>query len=191
MDKIVVYSSLGGVPQAVAYLGGEWWNLTKDDILTTLNDNRVKLCDEYYYLCDAGEEIQMKDLASMMGHVIEDPSFEVGKTLDSRLDDLVRLGVRFKAIPQTLDLNFEIEDIRESRLKGNYMVSCLDARNDDVCYFCLDDFDDADSALVWAKYYANFFRKNGVRINAKLMCAHEILDNLEESTTGFQLGNIL
>ena len=92
------------------------------------------------------------------------------------------LGVKFQALPQTLNLVVTV------RMKvDGYSVSCDDGDNDWMRFFELDGFDSAKLAWEKVRIYMDFFMKHGVKVQARLQCRGEVVDELAGLTQGVKI----
>ena len=181
-DKIVVYGKCSGVATIATFLGNQWWVTSKDEKLDPLYDDSPYNKSDYRYLCEKDELIQVRDLAGMMGCALMCGDENAKEILKSRFKDINALGVKFQAVPQVLNLN-----IRVLENKGSYTVWCDDSDSEWMRLFDLEGFDDAKTALHWARVYMDFFMKHGVCVKATLECSEDVREMLAGETCGMKI----
>ena len=170
LSMIVVYGKNSGVATTATYFGNQWWITSKDERLEPLYSGEPYDQSDYRFLCEKGSLILMKDIAGMMGCAMECGEIDTREVLKNRLRDLNALGVKFQAVPQVMNLVLHVK----TKVDG-YSVSCDDGDNDWMRFFELDGFDSAK--LAWEK----------VRIQARLQCRAEVVDELAGLTQGVKI----
>lgn len=180
-DKIIVYGKGSGVATTATFLGNQWWLTSKDEKLEPLYSGEPYDESDYRYLCEADELIQIKDLAAMMGCALENAAIDINEELKSRLKDLNALGVKFQATPQVMNLKVRVFSNQGTHRQGDYSVCCCNSDNVWLRLFDIDGFDDAKTALHWARVYTDFFSRHGVKVNCTLECTEDILEQLPAS----------
>ena len=147
--------------------------------LATSGGSLPRTKSDYRFLCEKGSLILMKDIAGMMGCAMECGEIDTREVLKNRLRDLNALGVKFQAVPQVMNLVLHVK----MKVDG-YSVSCDDGDNDWMRFFELDGFDSAK--LAWEKFI-DFFMKHGVKVQARLQCRAEVVDELAGLTQGVKI----
>ena len=121
LSMIVVYGKNSGVATTATFFGNQWWITAKDERLEPMYSGEPYDRSDYRFLCEKGALILMKDIAGMMGCAMECGEIDTKEVLKNRLKDLNALGVKFQALPQTLNLVVTV------RMKvDGYSVSCDD-----------------------------------------------------------------
>ena len=179
MNKIIVYNKISGVAATVTFLGNQWWLTTKDEMLEPLE---VTFCydDGYRYLCEAGDTIQMKDLALMMGCALEYAEDEIHKVLHSRLVTLRAQDVKFEAVPQELHLKVHLFSNKGTGRRGNFSIVCEKTPGEAQRLFDLANFDDVETALYWVQVYCRIFTRHGVDVKVRVFCTEKIKESVNE-----------
>ena len=180
-DKIVVYGKCGGFATIATFLGNQWWVTSKDERLEPLYSGDPYDQSDYRYLCEAGELIQMRDLAGMMGCALELPESDIKEVLPSRLKDLNMMGVKFISSAQFLNMRIRVFSNEKTKRQGKFSVFCSDTDRD-MMLFDIDGFEDAKEALGCAKVYVEFFLKQGVKCSCNLHCTEDVLELLGSET---------
>ncbi len=175
--KIIVYGKCGGFATMATFLGNQWWVTNTDEKLEPLYDKSPYTEHDYRYLCEAGEMVQMRDLAGMMGAAMEMSEGNIKEVLTNRLRDLNMMGTKFISSPQHLILSLRVTSNFGTGREGNFSLTGRDTERD-VPLFRIDDFDDAKEALRLAKAYVDFFLKHGVRVCATLHATEDVLEQL-------------
>ena len=157
---IVVYGKNSGVATTATYFGNQWWMTAKDERLEPLYSGEPYDRSDYRFL---GE-------------------IDTREVLKNRLRDLNALGVKFQAVPQVMNLVVTVK----TKVDG-YSVSCDDGDNDWMRFFELDGFDSAKLAWEKVRIYMDFFMKHGVKVQARLQCRGEIVDELAGLTQGVKI----
>ncbi len=178
MNKIIVYNKVSGVVATATFLGNQWWLTTKNEVLEPLEDSTYYY-DGYRYLCDAGDVIQMKDLALMLGCALENAEDEIHKVLQSRLLTLRAQDVKFEAVPQELHLKLHLFSNDGTQRGGNFSITCEKSEGVAQGLFDLDSFDDAETALYWAQAYCRIFTRNGVNVKVRVFCTEAIKESVK------------
>ena len=168
LNMIVVYGKNSGVATTATYFGNQWWITSKDERLEPLYSK--------------GSLILMKDIAGMMGCAMECGEIDTREVLKNRLRDLNALGVKFQAVPQVMNLVLHVR----TKVDG-YSVSCDDGDNDWMRFFELDGFDSAKLAWEKVRIFMDFFMKHGVKVQARLQCRAEVVDELAGLTQGVKI----
>ena len=181
-DKIVVYGKCSGVATIATFLGDQWWVTSKDEKLEPLYEDSPYDKSDYRYLCEKNELIQVKDLAGMMGCALMCDDENAKEILKSRFKDINALGVKFQAVPQVLNLK-----VRVLENKGSYTVWCDDCDSEWMRLFDLKGFEDAKTALSWAKAYIEFFVRHGVCVRPILKCSEDVLGLLDGETQNMKI----
>ena len=181
-NKIVVYGKCSGVATIATFLGNQWWVTNKDERLEPLYGDSTYDQSDYRYLCEKDELIQVKNLAGMMGCALMCGDENAKEILKSRFKDINALGVKFQAMPQVMNLK-----VRVLENKGTYRVWCDDSDTEWMRLFDLDGFDDAVTALGWAKAYIEFFARHGVSVRTVLKCSEDMLELLAGETQNMKI----
>ena len=184
--KIIVYSKCGGFATIAIFLGNQWWVTNKDERLEPLNSGEPYDQSDYRYLCEVGELVQTRDLAGMMAAALEMPEDDIKDVMNKRLKELNMMGVKFVSSAQYLNIRISVFDNKGTSRKGKYSVFCSDTDRD-MMLFDIDSFDDAKTALMWARAYMDFFLKHGVRVAASLHCTEDVLELLNGLTSGMKI----
>lgn len=184
--KIIVYSKCGGFATIATFLGNQWWVTNKDERLEPLNSGEPYDQSDYRYLCEVGELVQTRDLAGMMAAALEMPEDDIKDVMNKRLKELNMMGVKFVSSAQYLNIRISVFDNKGTSRKGKYSVFCSDTDRD-MLLFDMDSFDDAKTALMWARAYMDFFLKHGVRVAASLHCTEDVLEQLNGLTSGMKI----
>jgi hypothetical protein len=184
--KIIVYSKCGGFATIATFLGNQWWVTNKDERLEPLNSGEPYDQSDYRYLCEVGELVQTRDLAGMMAAALEMPEDDIKDVMNKRLKELNMMGVKFVSSAQYLNIRISVFDNKGTSRKGKYSVFCSDTDRD-MLLFDIDSFDDAKTALMWARAYMDFFLKHGVRVSASLHCTEDVLEQLNRLTSGMKI----
>ena len=184
--KIIVYSKCGGFATIATFLGNQWWVTNKDERLEPLNSGEPYDQSDYRYLCEVGELVQTRDLAGMMAAALEMPEDDIKDVMNKRLKELNMMGVKFVSSAQYLNIRISVFDNKGTSRKGKYSVFCSDTDRD-MLLFDIDLFDDAKTALMWARAYMDFFLKHGVRVAASLHCTEDVLEQLNGLTSGMKI----
>jgi hypothetical protein len=184
--KIIVYSKCGGFATIATFLGNQWWVTNKDERLEPLNSGEPYDQSDYRYLCEVGELVQTRDLAGMMAAALEMPEDDIKDVMNKRLKELNMMGVKFVSSAQYLNIRISVFDNKGTSRKGKYSVFCSDTDRD-MLLFDIDSFDDAKTALMWARAYMDFFLKHGVRVSASLHCTEDVLEQLNGLTSGMKI----
>lgn len=184
--KIIVYSKCGGFATIATFLGNQWWVTNKDERLEPLNSGEPYDQSDYRYLCEVGELVQTRDLAGMMAAALEMPEDDIKDVMNKRLKELNMMGVKFVSSAQYLNIRISVFDNKGTSRKGKYSVFCSDT-DCDMMLFDIDSFDDAKTALMWARAYMDFFLKHGVRVAASLHCTEDVLELLNGLTSGMKI----
>jgi hypothetical protein len=74
-----------------------------------------------------------------------------------------------------------------TKRNGKYSVWCEDCDSDWTYLFDLDGFEDAKTALSWAKAYIEFFVKHGVNVRTTLKCTEDIFEMLAGETSNMKI----
>ena len=179
MEKFIVYHKSIGIPEKIGFMDGKWWVLSRNALLEPLNN---EMCDneEYMNLCTLDEELSIKDLAGLMGAAwtCEEAKEDVKDILETRLNDLIRLGVKINAVPQQMDVTVRIVKSKDVSKRNPYLVSCFDTNDNWQDYFLMEEFFYPEAALMFAKDFLEFFKNHGVTIHATLNCTEDIHDEL-------------
>lgn len=185
-DKIIVYSKEEGFPCVITFLGNKWWLTSRNDILEPILEDKPHVVSDYRYLCEADETIQMKDLASMMGCVMEGAEIDVKGTLEVRMKELNNLGVKILTSPQCMNLHMRLLSTKGTKRSGEFSLFCY---NDDTeCgVFDMDGFCDAQDAIHCAQIFIEFFQNHGVRCNTFLVCKRDVAKKLLGKTPNMML----
>ncbi len=184
-NKVIVYSKSGGFAVVATFLGNQWWVTSKDEKLEPLYDNSPYAETEYRYLCEAGEIIQIRDLAGLMGCALEMPEDNIKVVLANRLKDLNSMGLKFVSSAQYLNLDVQIFDNKGTKRSGKYSLFCNDTDTERLL-FDVDGFDDASEALSWFNVYREFFLKHGVKVSSTLHCTKDVKELLNGQTSGIK-----
>lgn len=185
-NKIVVYGKCSGVATIATFLGNQWWVTNKDERLEPLYGDPAYDQSDFRYLCEVGELVQMRDLASMMGCALQYADEDIKDVLNNRLKDLNMMGVKFVSSVQYLNIRISVFDNKGTSRKGKYSVFCSDTDRD-MMLFDVDSFDDAKTAIKWARAYMDFFLKHGVRVSATLHCTEDVLELLAGETQNMKI----
>lgn len=184
--KIVVYSKCGGFAVIATFLGNQWWITSQNDKLEPLYDNSPYAEDDYRYLCEVGELIQIRDIAGMMGSALEMPEDNIKVVLSNRLKALNMMGVKFVSAAQYLTLEVRVFSNKGTKRKGKYSVICSD-QDIQKTLFDIDGFDDAKEALSWFNVFKDFFQRHGVKCCCTLLCNEDVLELLNGQTSGMKI----
>ena len=157
LNMIVVYGKNSGVATTATYFGNQWWITSKDERLEPLY---------------SGEPYDQSDYRFLYTREV----------LKNRLRDLNALGVKFQAVPQVMNLVLHVK----TKVDG-YSVSCDDGDNDWMRFFELDGFDSAKLAWEKVRIFIDFFMKHGVKVQARLQCRAEVVDELAGLTQGVKI----
>ncbi len=182
LNMIVVYGKNSGVATTATYFGNQWWITSKDERLEPLYSGEPYDQSDYRFLCEKGSLILMKDIAGMMGCAMECGEIDTREVLKNRLRDLNALGVKFQAVPQVMNIVLNVR----TKVDG-YSVSCDDGDNDWMRFFELDGFDSAKLAWEKVRIFIDFFMKHGVKVQARLQCRAEVVDELAGLTQGVKI----
>ena len=185
-SKILVYGKCGGFATVATFLGNQWWVTNKDERLEPLYDKDTFVEYDYRYLSEAGELIQMRDLAGMMGCAVQYAEDDVKVVLANRLKDLNMMGVKFVSSAQYMNISVRVYDNKGTNRKGKYSVFCSDTDRD-VMLFNVDSLDNAQAAMKIARAYMDFFLKHGVKVCATLKCTEDVLVQLDGLTTNMKI----
>ena len=186
-DKIIVYGKCSGVATTATFLGNQWWVTAKDERLEPLYSGEPYDQSDYRYLCEKDELILVKDLAGMMGCAMMCGDDDLKEVLKSRFKDVNALGVKFQAVPQVLNLKVRVFCNKGTQRQGKYSVWCDDADSTWMRLFDLDGFAKPDEAWDCAKTYIDFFMKHGVKVQTRLTCEGEVMDELAGKTQGVKI----
>ena len=184
---IVVYGKCGGVATVATFVGNQWWITSRDERLEPLYSGEPYDQSDYRYLCQKDELILMKDIAGMMGCAMESGEADLKEVLRSRLKDLNAMGVKFLSVPQVLNLVVNVRVKQGNSSTGGYAVTCDDGDNDWMRFFELSGFASAKQAWEMVRIYMDFFLKHGVKVQARLQCKGEIMDELAGMTQGVKV----
>ena len=185
-NMIVVYGKNSGAATVASFLGNQWWVTAKDQPLEPLiNEDKFGQSD-YRYLCEKGAVIQMKDLAGIMGSVIENAD-DYNMAMKDCLKELTSLGVKFQAVPQVLNLEFSVSKIKCGANAGLYRIGCHDRDVISEPLIYLDYFETPQMAWELGRAYIDFFMRHGVKVVAELECAGIIAEELG-NIQGVKLG---
>ncbi len=185
-SKILVYGKCGGFATVATFLGNQWWVTNKDERLEPLYDKDTFVEYDYRYLSEAGELIQMRDLAGMMGCAVQYAEDDVKIVLANRLKDLNMMGVKFVSSAQYMNISVRVYDNKGTNHKGKYSVFCSDTDRD-MMLFNVDSLDDAQSAMKIARAYMDFFQKHGVKVCATLKCTEDVLVQIDRLPTNIKI----
>ena len=186
-NMIVVYGKCGGVATVATFVGNQWWITSRDERLEPLYSGEPYDQSDYRYLCQKDELILMKDIAGMMGSAMESGEADVREVLRNRLKDLNAMGVKFLSVPQVLNLVVNVRVKQGNSSTGGYAVTCDDGDNDWMRFFELGGFASAKQAWEMVRIYMDFFLKHGVKVQARLQCKGEIMDELAGLTQGVKV----
>ena len=186
-NMIVVYGKCGGVATVATFVGNQWWITSRDERLEPLYSGEPYDQSDYRYLCQKDELILMKDIAGMMGSAMESGEADVREVLRNRLKDLNAIGVKFLSVPQVLNLVVNVRVKQGNSSTGGYAVTCDDGDNDWMRFFELGGFASAKQAWEMVRIYMDFFLKHGVKVQARLQCKGEIMDELAGLTQGVKV----
>lgn len=186
-NMIVVYSKNSGIATVATFLGNQWWVTSKDERLEPLYSGEPYDQSDFRFLCDKNDLVLMKDLAGMMGCSLENAEDDIRETLKSRLKDLNAFGLKFQAVPQVLNLVVNLKQDVIGNNKGKYWVSCDDGDNDWMRYFYVSGIATAKEAWSCVRAYMDFFLKHGVKVQTRLTCSGEVLDELVGMTQGVKV----
>ncbi len=186
-NMIVVYGKCGGVATVATFVGNQWWITSRDERLEPLYSGEPYDQSDYRYLCQKDELILMKDIAGMMGSAMESGEADMKEVLRIRLKDLNAMGVKFLSVPQVLNLVVNVRVKQGNSSMGGYVVTCDDGDNDWMRFFELNGFASAKQAWEMVRIYIDFFQKHGVKVQARLQCKGEIMDELAGLTQGVKI----
>ena len=186
-NMIVVYGKCGGVATVATFVGNQWWITSRDERLEPLYSGEPYDQSDYRYLCQKDELILMKDIAGLMGSAMESGEADVREVLRNRLKDLNAIGVKFLSVPQVLNLVVNVRVKQGNSSTGGYAVTCDDGDNDWMRFFELGGFASAKQAWEMVRIYMDFFLKHGVKVQARLQCKGEIMDELAGLTQGVKI----
>ncbi len=175
--KIFVYNRYTGHVTIATFLGNDWWITNKDEKLVPLYEEGPCAELDYRYLCEVGEMIQMRDIAGLMGAILEIPEVNVKEELTRQLKELNMMGVKFVSSAQYLNLDISVFSNESTKSGSRFCVTCHDM-DLETRLFYVDTAYDAKEALNWAKVYVEFFLKHGVKVNATLHCNEDVLEQL-------------
>lgn len=181
-NMIVVYGKCSGVATVATFLGNQWWITAKDERLEPLYSGEPYDQSDYRYLCEKDEMILVKDLAGMMGCALECGETDIKEVLKSRFKDVNAIGVKFQAVPQVLNLEVSVKD----GMNG-YSATCDDGDCDWMRFFEIDRLESAKQAWERVRVYIDFFMKHGVKVQTRLTCRGEIMDELAGLTQGVKV----
>ena len=181
-NKIIVYGKESGVATTATFLGNQWWVTSKDERLEPLYSGEPYDQSDYRYLCEKDELVLIRDLAGMMGCAMECGGTNPKEVLKSRFKDLNALGVKFLAMPQVLNLEVNVKD----GMTG-YSATCDDGDCDWMRFFEIEGLDSAKQAWERVRAYIDFFMKHGVKVQTRLTCRGEIMDELAGLTQGVKI----
>ena len=183
MDKIIVYGTYMGFVQVISFVGGKWWNLTKDDSFMPMDFEGDNLGVSFHYLCQPGDTLMVKDLAGLMGAVADNPERELRLVMEERMRLLIENGVKFVDAPQTLNLAFRLsQDDRMPEKPERYGLMCEDGDLDCRFYFGIDDFETLEDACEFMDEFVGFFKSHGVTVNCKLTGTKDLIDKVSRLT---------
>ena len=137
---------------------------------------------DYRYLCEKDELVLIRDLAGMMGCAMECSGTNTREVLKCRFKDLNALGVKFLAMPQVLNLEVNVKD----GMNG-YTATCDDGDSDWMRFFEIEGQESAKQAWEKVRAYIDFFMKHGVKVQTRLTCRGEIMDELVGLTQGVKI----
>ena len=186
-NMIVVYGKCGGVATVATFVGNQWWITSRDERLEPLYSGEPYDQSDYRYLCQKDELILLKDLAGMMGSAMESGEADLKETLRIRLRDLNAIGVKFLSVPQVLNLVINIREKQGNSCLGGYAVTCDDGDNDWMRFFKVEGLASAKQAWELVRIYIDFFMKHGVKVQTRLQCKGEIMDELSGLTQGVKI----
>ena len=181
-NQIIVYGKESGVATTATFLGNEWWITSKDEPLEPLYSGEPYDQSDYRYLCEKDEMVLLRDLAGLMGSAMECSGDNIKEVLKSRLKDLNALGVKFLAMPQVLNLEVRVKD----GING-YSATCDDGDIYRKRFFEIEGFDSAKQVWDKVRAYMDFFMKHGVKVQTRLLCRREIMDELAGLTQGVKV----
>ena len=186
-NMIVVYGKCGGVATVATFVGNQWWITSRDERLEPLYSGEPYDQSDYRYLCQKDELILMKDIAGMMGSAMESDEADMKEVLRNRLKDLNAMGVKFLSVPQVLNLVVNVRVKQGNSSMGGYVVTCDEGDNDWMRFFELGGFASAKQAWEMVRIYMDFFLKHGVKVQARLQCKGEVMDELAGLTQGVKI----
>ena len=147
----------------VAFLGGEWWNITPGTKLEPLR----RVDDETYFLTSDNCEVDAIGLAMMLGKTVENPLDCIDDELPLRVRQLLQLDIFAVWHDEKLDFEWSVEQSKPSSYgEERWRLKCRETTFD-VCVFECDDFEKAEYAERWAQLYFDTLVANGIDVTEK------------------------
>ena len=186
-NTIVVYGKNTSVITMATFLGNQWWKTAKNEPLVPLSNDDGYDQTDYRYLCQKGEEMLMKDLAGIIGTVLENADGDYNEATKTCLKQLTALGVRFQAVPQVLNLEMHLKQNKFGSNVGMYTLICYDRDTDSEPLMFMDYNVSAKGAWDAGRAFIDFFMRHGVKVQAQLKCKGDVADELVGMTQGVKI----